>query len=111
MCLGLGDLNPMYPPTKRGEELKNTLEWVFYAHIVVAIIKICIGGLNNGTGDLFNCMILWCGYIRFDYCQTICYMMMVIQDSLTLAVSLAFWYQKKINTEDVTSTKMEKPES
>ena len=111
MCLGLGDLNPMYPPTKRGEELKNTLEWVFYAHIVVAIIKICIGGLNNGTGDLFNCMILWCGYIRFDYCQTICYMMMVIQDSLTLAVSLAFWYQKKINTENETSTKMEKPES
>ena len=32
---------------------------------------------------------------------------MVLQDALTLGVSLAFWYQKKMNVE-VTSPKMEK---
>ena len=68
MCLGIGEMAPMYPPTSRGEKLKNTLEYILFAHIIVGVIKIAIGGLNNGTGDLFNCLILWCGYARFDYC-------------------------------------------
>ena len=63
MCLGFpGDMAPKYPPTKKAEDLKSILEYILIAHFIVAIVKIILGGLNAGVGDIFNCMFLWCGY-------------------------------------------------
>ena len=72
MCLGLNDPNSMFqerePPTKRAEELKTTLQWILFAHFIVGIVKVVLGGFNAGSGDFFSCLILWCGYAKFDYC-------------------------------------------
>lgn len=96
MCLGFpGDMSPRFPPSKRAEELKTVLQYVLVAHVIVTVVKIILGGLNAGTGDIFNVLILWCGYTQFDYCNTITYMIMCLQDACTLGVSLGFWFQKK----------------
>ena len=93
MCLGFpGDMTPKYPPSKRAEELKAILEYILIANIIVAIVKIILSGLNAGTGDLFNCLFLWCGYTQFDYCITMMYMLTCLQDAGTLGVSLGFWF-------------------
>ena len=88
-------MQPQFPPTKRAEELKGILEYVLYGHVVVAVIKLILQGPSGLMNDLFSVLILWCGYARYDYCQTITYMLMCLQDACTLGVGLAFWYEKK----------------
>ena len=63
-----GDQQPQVAPTKKGEELKVACEYLLWAHGVVAVIKIILGGFGAGSGDLMNMVILWCGYSRYDYC-------------------------------------------
>ena len=117
MCIGMpmGDQNPFaerQPPTKRAEELKNALVWVLGAHFIVAIVKIILGGFSAGSGDLFNCLILWCGYAKYDYCQTVTYMLFCCQDCFMLAVSLGFWMQKNFFNKDegqMASPRMMRP--
>ena len=48
----------MFPPSKRTEELKNILEYIIIAHVIVVVIKVILGGLNAGIGDIFSIMIL-----------------------------------------------------
>jgi len=115
MCLGnpFSNQPPMFPPSKKAEEYKNILEYVMIAHIIVIVIKIVLGGFNAGVGDIFSCLILWCGYSRFDYCQTVCYMIMCLQDVFMLSISLGLWLQKNyVNKkgEQELAKKMEKPE-
>lgn len=103
-------MQPEFPPTKRAEELKQILEYVMFSHVVIAVVKIVLGGLGAGMNDFFSCLILWCGYSRYDYCQTIMYMMMCMQDAFTLFVGLGFWYEKKLVFKAETSARMVKPE-
>ena len=63
-------------------------------HIIVAIVKMFLSGVGTGMGDMFSILTLWCGYSAQDYCQTIAYMLMTLQDAFTLGVSLAFWTEK-----------------
>ena len=77
-----------------------------FAHGIVAIIKIILGGFSAGSGDLVNMLILWCGYSRYDYCQTVCYMLMCLQDVFMLSVSLGLWAQKNFINRDETTPKM-----
>ena len=49
-----------------GVDAKNRLEWLLYSHIAVAITKIIILGFAFGFGDLFQCLILFCGYRQHD---------------------------------------------
>lgn len=63
-----GDQQPIIAPTKKAEDLKQICEYIMFAHGVVAIIKIILGGFSAGSGDLVNMLILWCGYSRYDYC-------------------------------------------
>jgi hypothetical protein len=73
MCLGnpLSDPNlfsQREAPSKKALELKQALEYILVAHFIVGIFKIILGGLNAGMNDFFSCLILWCGYSRYDYC-------------------------------------------
>ena len=118
MCLGLGDPNlftEREAPTKRAEEPKTVLQWVLGAHFIVGIVKIVLGGFNAGSGDFFSCLILWCGYAKFDHCQTITYMLFCCQDCFMLSVSLGFWLQKnffnKEEQQPILTAKMERIES
>lgn len=100
MCLGNPFSDPDYfkqhpAPSKRAEELKNALTCILFAHLVLAIVKMILGGLNAGFNDLFSCYFLWIAFLRYDHCQAICYMLYSMQECLSIAVSLGFWAQRK----------------
>ena len=65
------------------------------AHGVLAVIKLILSGPTALFNDIFEMMVLYCGYSRLDYCQTIMYMLLCLQDAITIFVSLAFYYEKK----------------
>lgn len=50
-------------------------------------------GVFSGISDLFSCLILWCGLCRFDYCNVLIYMIMVLFDTFQLLVVLGFYFQ------------------
>ena len=73
MCLGNPLQDPNFfsqkdAPTKKAEDLKKALEYILGAHFIIGILKIILGGLNAGMNDFFSCLVLWCGYSRYDYC-------------------------------------------
>ena len=53
---------PRFPPSKNGEYYSQMLNYVMYGHLVIAVIKMILGGFGAGMGDIFSCLILWCAY-------------------------------------------------
>ena len=60
----------------------------------MTVVKMILGGFSAGSGDLFAMFVLWMGYSAFDFCQTVTYMILCLQEVFTIAVSFAFWVQK-----------------
>ena len=50
-------------------------------------------GVLSGISDLLSCVILWCGLCRFDYCNMIIYVILVIFDAFQLIVVLGYYFQ------------------
>ena len=47
-----------------------------FAQFLVAIFKMVIGGgLGAGINDLISCLILWLGYLKYNHCQMIVYVL------------------------------------
>ena len=67
MCLGT-DPQPLYPASKKGEEFKQILEYLLCAHGILAVVKLILSGPSALLNDIFEMMVLYCGYSRLDYC-------------------------------------------
>jgi len=99
MCLGLGDddgrdlMGNLVPPNQKARDLKSTLEIILGVHFFVAILKMVIIGILSGISDLLSCLILWCGLCRFDYCNMIIYVILVLFDAFQLVIILGFYFQ------------------
>jgi len=87
MCLPFGDdegrdlMGNLVPPNQKARDLKSTLEIILGIHFFVAILKMVVIGIFSGISDLFSCLILWCGLCRFDYCNVLIYMILVVFDA------------------------------
>ena len=46
-----------------------------FVHLGVAIAKIILMGFMFGFGDLFQVLILWCGYATHGFCNVFIYML------------------------------------
>lgn len=100
MCLPFGGddegrdlMGNLVPPNQKARDLKTTLEIILGVHFFVAILKMVIIGIFSGISDLFSCLILWCGLCRFDYCNMLIYLILVIFDMFQLIVVLGFYFQ------------------
>ena len=87
MCLPFGGddegrdlMGNLVPPNQKARDRKTTLEIILGVHFFVAILKMVIIGIFSGISDLFSCLILWCGLCRFDYCNMLIYLILVIFD-------------------------------
>ena len=87
MCLALGDedegrdlMGNLVPPTQKARDLKSALQIILGVHAFVAVIKMVFIGIFSGIGDVFSCLVLWCGLCRFDYCQMMTYTILVLFD-------------------------------
>ena len=88
-----GDMfKPMLDPSRKAIEMKTGIYYVFYAHCIVTVIKMCLWGFGNGFQDVICCLILYCGVARFDYCQMICYIIFVCQILIQFFVGMAFYF-------------------
>ena len=87
--------------------MKTTLQWILGANFVVGVVKVILGGFSAGSGDFFNCLILWCAYLKYDYYQTFLYMTFCLQDAFMLSVSLGFWLQKNFFNKEMNGAEIE----
>ena len=68
--------------TTEGLNFKKQLEILMYVNLGVAISKVIIMGFMYGFGDLFQCLILYCGYSQHNFCNIFLYMIVVMLLSL-----------------------------
>ena len=87
MCLALGDddegrdlMGNLVPPNQKARDLKSALQIILGTHAFVAIIKMIFIGIFSGIGDIFSCLVLWCGIYRYDYCQMMTYIILTLFD-------------------------------
>ena len=99
MCIPLGGddegrdlMGNLVPPNQKARDLKSNLEIILGVHFFVAIVKMVIIGVLSGISDLLSCIVLWCGLCRFDYCNMIIYVILVIFDAFQLLVILGFYF-------------------
>ena len=100
MCLGLGAedegrdlMGNLVPPNQKARDLKSTLEIILGIHFFVAIVKMVVLGIGAGLSDLLSCLILWCGLCKFDYCNCLIYLILVLFDLFQLLIVLGFYFQ------------------
>lgn len=87
MCLSLdGDdeqrdlMGNLVPPNQKARDLKTTLQIILGIHFFVAVLKMVIIGILSGLSDLLSCLILWCAICKFDYCNSLIYVILVLFD-------------------------------
>lgn len=100
MCLGLGGddeqrdlMGNLVPPNQKARDLKSNLEIILGVHFFVAIVKMVIIGVFSGLSDILSCLVLWCGLCRFDYCNMIIYVILVMFDCFQLLIVLGYYFQ------------------
>ena len=50
-------------------------------------------GILSGLSDLLSCLILWCAICKFDYCNCLIYVILVLFDLFQLLVVLGYYFQ------------------
>mmetsp|Transcript_18366 Transcript_18366/g.22905 ORF Transcript_18366/g.22905 Transcript_18366/m.22905 type:complete len:85 (-) Transcript_18366:316-570(-) len=67
--------SPMTELTSEGAGHKEQLTVLMFVHLGVAIAKIIMMGFMFAFGDLFQILILWCGFAQHNYCNVFIYML------------------------------------
>ena len=81
MCLPPGE--PVTPPTERGKELVNILQFILIFNIIISFLYIFISqDFFSMIFSLLACMILWQGYRTCNLCYIILYIFFTFSNLL-----------------------------
>ena len=70
--------------TQEGQGYKEQLTVLMFTHFGIAIAKIILMGIMFGFGDIFQVLILWCGFAQHNYCNVFIYMLACLMLSLQI---------------------------
>jgi hypothetical protein len=90
---------------QKGLALKARLSIVLYANILLSILKMFVLNPYSAFGDLFSCLMLYCGINQHHFCLVLMYMIMTLFDSFYMFCTIAYIVQiGQVTTKGLSSS-------